>query len=570
MLKDSTSKNVLSGYALHLAELQLLDKQIALKALQQANANKSSYVDYLIKEKLLDEMQVGRTTADYFGLPFCDIESFNLDLVPTEYLNIQLVKKHQGIPLFIKSGLLYFAITDPTLENLHEIRFLTGFNTRLFIVEASKLAHVIDTVLNTQMFSEISENSSETKQRNVVINPYKEENVDLLSSDLESAPVINYVNRILLDAIDKKASDIHFELFERNYRIRFRQHGVLYSIPAPPINLANYILARLKVMSDLDITEHRIPQDGRFKLIIGKKKSIDFRVSVCPTLFGEKVVLRILDPTTVLQGVEHLGMEPIQQEYLMNALQRSQGMMLVTGPTGSGKTVTLYTSLNFLNSTEKNISTVEDPVEIPIKGINQVHVNPKTGLDFSTVLRSFLRQDPDIIMVGEIRDLETAEIAVKAAQTGHLVLSTLHTNSAPETITRLMNMGVEPYNLASSLKIVIAQRLVRALCSKCKKKEELPKDILLKEGFKEEEIDTLELYIPTGCDQCIHGFKGRVGIFEVMPISSEMENLIVRGGNVLEIVNQAKAEGIINLREAGIKKVKEGITSLSELNRVFK
>lgn len=476
------------------------------------------------------------------------------------------------MPLFIKSELLYFAITDPTIENLHEIRFLTGFNTRLFVVEASKLHQQIDHLLNRLLLSEISDVTSETpEQRNIVVDTYKEnENQDLVSADLESAPVVNYVNHVLLDAIEKKASDIHFEHYEGSYRIRLRQHGVLFPISPPPFHLANYILARIKVMSDLDITEHRIPQDGRFKLILGKKKSIDFRVSVCPTLYGEKVVLRILDPASVGHGLEHLGMDAIQHEHLLNALQRSQGMMLVTGPTGSGKTVTLYTSLHYLNSTDKNISAVEDPVEIPIQGINQVHVNPKTGLTFATVLRSFLRQDPDVIMVGEIRDLETAEIAVKAAQTGHLVLSTLHTNSASETITRLMNMGIESYNLASSLKIVIAQRLVRLLCNKCKKKEELPNEILLKEGFSPDDLGTFELFGPGGCESCIQGFKGRAGIFEVLPISPDMANLIMCGARSLEIIAQAKKEGIADLREAGIKKVKSGVTSLSELNRVFK
>jgi type IV pilus assembly protein PilB len=323
-------------------------------------------------------------------------------------------------------------------------------------------------------------------------------------------------------------------------------------------------------MSDMDITEHRIPQDGRFKLIISKKRAVDFRVSVCPTLFGEKVVLRILDAATAVQGVENLGMDSAQNQHLVNALNCSQGLILVTGPTGSGKTVTLYASLNYLNSPDVNISTVEDPVEIPIFGINQVHVNPKIGMTFSTALRSFLRQDPDIIMVGEIRDLETAEIAVKAAQTGHLVLSTLHTNSAPETITRLMNMGVEPYNLASSLKIIIAQRLLRVLCDECKKREEIPNDVLLKEGFTESDLRDLVIYTHVGCVHCTHGFKGRVGIFEVLPITEKMEELILQGTNIIQIINQAKADGVMTLRESGLRKVKAGITSLAELNRIFK
>lgn len=568
-MEATSAKNLLTGYASYLAEQNLLEKQAALIALQEANQSRTSYIDYLVKQNLLDETHVSRTTAEYFGLPLCDISAFNIDDVPSEYFNMQLVRKRFGLPLFKKSGLLYIAVTDPTAELLNEVRFLTGFDTRLLIVEPSKLAQIIDDLLNTLILSEISGVGDENVS-SITVNAYKEETTDLAAYDVESAPIVNYVNKVLLDAINKKASDIHFEHYEDSYRIRFRQHGVLYPITSPPLKLANYILARIKVMSDLDITEHRLPQDGRFKLILSRKRAVDFRVSVCPTLFGEKIVLRILDSASALQGVEKLGMDPLQQENLLYALQRSQGMILVTGPTGSGKTVTLYTSLSFLNTTEKNISTVEDPVEIPLPGINQVNVNLKTGLTFSKALRAFLRQDPDIIMVGEIRDLETAEIGVKAAQTGHLVLSTLHTNSAPETVTRLMNMGVPAYNLASSLKIVIAQRLLRVLCDECKKKEEVDPETLLKEGFKQEEIGQFDLYVPVGCDHCTHGFKGRMGIFEVMPISAEMESLIMQGGNAIEIVTLARSEGVIDLRESGLTKVKAGLTSLAELNRVFK
>ncbi|OGT45424.1 MAG: type IV-A pilus assembly ATPase PilB [Gammaproteobacteria bacterium RIFCSPHIGHO2_12_FULL_41_20] len=565
---EPSAKNVLSGYAYYLAEEQLLDKQTALNALQQAHQNKQSYIDFLLKQKLLDEAQVARTTAEYFGLPLCDINAFNANLMPSEYLNIQLVKKHVALPLFKKNGILYMAILDPTIENLYEIKFLTGFDIRLFIVEASKLDKVISDLLNTLMLSEISQSVTITK--NIEINTYKEEDVDLATYDVESAPIINYVNKVLLDAINKNASDIHFEHYEDNYRIRYRQDGILYAIPSPPLKLANYLLARIKVMSDLDITEHRIPQDGRFKLILSKTRAVDVRVSVCPTIFGEKIALRILDTSRTLQSIDNIGMEPIQQEHFRNSLKHSQGMILVTGPTGSGKTVTLYSALHSLNSPEKNISTVEDPVEIPVHGINQVHVNPKTGLTFATVLRSFLRQDPDIIMVGEIRDLETADIAVKASQTGHLVLSTLHTNSAPETVTRLISMGIEPYNLASSLTIVIAQRLVRVLCDECKVKDPIPEEVLIQEGFKKSELSNLQLYKAVGCKRCIHGFNGRVGIFEVLPITTTMAELIMRGGNAIEITNQARKEGVNDLRESGLNKVKNGITTLAELNRVFK
>ncbi len=566
---NTTSKNVLNGYAFYLAEKGLLDEKIALHALQQVSKDKISYIQYLLKQKLLTESQVAKSTSEYFGLPLCDVSAFSQEFMPEEYLSMPLVKKRQGLPLMKQNGLLYIAITDPMIENLHEIRFLTGLDTRLLVTETSKLDQVIDSLLNRLILSEIS-GSKEEPIGNITVNTYKEDATDLAAYDVDSAPVVNYVNRVLLDAIDKGASDIHFEHYEDTYRIRFRQNGILYPVNSPPLKLANYLLARIKIISDMDITEHRIPQDGRFKLILSKKKSIDFRVSVCPTLFGEKVVLRILDPTHTFQGLEHLGMDTTQKDHLSSALVRSQGMVLVTGPTGSGKTVTLYSCLHYLNSPEKNISTVEDPVEIPLQGINQVNVNLKTGLTFATALRAFLRQDPDIIMVGEIRDLETAEIAIKASQTGHLVLSTLHTNSAPETLVRLVSMGVEPYNLANSLKIIIAQRLVRILCESCKKIEDVPNTLLVQEGFKEEELGTFKVYSPVGCDHCKGGYQGRIGIFEVMPISEKMSHLIMKDGDVAAITALAKKEGVINLRQSGLTKIKQGITSLGELNRVFK
>jgi type IV pilus assembly protein PilB len=568
-MESPSSKSTLSGFASYLADAKLVDKSIAINAVSQAALNSVSYIDYLVTQRILDESQVARATAEYFGLPLCSLSAFDHELVPSEYLNIALVKRKQGLPLFQKSGLLYLAITDPMLENLYETRFLTGLNIRFLIVQASELASTIDELVNARILTEISV-QSEDKLDTLEVNAYKEESADLDAFDAESAPVINYVNRVLLDAIEKKASDIHFERYENSYRIRFRQHGILCPINSPPLKLANYLLARIKVMSNLDITEHRLPQDGRFKLIISKKRSVDFRVSVCPTIFGEKIVLRILDPVSVTQGLDRLGMMEDQANAFLAALQRSQGMILVTGPTGSGKTVTLYSALNFLNSVEKNISTVEDPVEIPLQGINQVHVNPKANLTFSTALRSFLRQDPDIIMVGEIRDLETAEIAVKAAQTGHLVLSTLHTNSAPETVNRLMNMGVASYNLASSLTIVIAQRLIRILCEDCKVKLDLPEELLLSEGFKKEDIGTFSVYGPGGCERCFSGYRSRAGIFEVMPITKEMSYLIMEGKHTLDIIAQAHKEGVLNLRESGLQKVKEGVLSFAELNRVFK
>lgn len=569
MEEDISLKSSLSGFALHLAEDNLLSKEAALNALEQATINKVSYINYLVKNRLLKETVAAKAASEYFGLPLFDINAFNLEVIPQELLNIQLVKKRLALPLCKKNDLLYIAVSDPTLENLHEIRFLTGLHIRILIAEHKKLVHVIDEILNNIIVSEIDRQNNK-KQEGLAFKPYEEKTTELAAYDVESAPVVNYVNKIITDAIEKGASDIHFERYENDYRIRYRLHGVLYPIATPPIKLANYLLARIKIMSNLDITEHRLPQDGRFTLSLVKNKSIDCRVSVCPTLYGEKVVLRLLDPMQAFHQLDELGMNDIQKQHLITALEHIQGMILVTGPTGSGKTVTLYSCLSYLNSADDNIMTVEDPVEIPLEGINQVHINPKVGLTFASVLRSFLRQDPDIIMLGEIRDLETAEISIQASQTGHLVLSTLHTNSGPETVSRLMYMGVAPYNLASSLILVIAQRLLRVLCQHCKQKEELPEDVLLKEGFKPEEIPTLQLYKPGSCDHCIHGFKGRTGIFEVMPISKEMTYLIMRGATIMEIAEQAQKEGIGDLRESGLEKVKLGVTSLAELNRTFK
>lgn len=568
-MEELPSNSSITGFAFYLSESNILRKEDALESIKQAALKKTSYIDYLIKQKLIDATLVAKATSEYFGLPLCDVSAFNFDLIPNEFLNIQFVRKRQALPVFEKNGFLYLAVTDPTIENLYDVRFLTGLDIRLLITDGTQLRQAIDVLLNTLIISEIGGSASKTSE-NITADAYSEEASELATYDADSAPVVNYVNKIIIDAIEKGASDIHFEHYDNEYRIRYRLHGVLYAIATPPIKLANYLLARIKIMSNLDITEHRIPQDGRFKLTLSKYKSIDFRVSVCPTLYGEKIVLRLLDPTQIFHSVDELGMDAYQKNALIDALAHTQGIILVTGPTGAGKTVTLYSALNYLNSADDNIMTVEDPVEIPLHGINQVHVNPKVGLTFSAALRSFLRQDPDIIMVGEIRDLETAQISVQAAQTGHLVLSTLHTNSGPETIARLMYMGIEPYNLASSLILVIAQRLLRVLCSNCKQKEDLPKDIMIKEGFKESEIGTFQIYKASSCERCIHGYKGRSGIFEVMPISEEMRFLIIRGANAMELTEQAKKEHIPNLRESGLEKVKKGETSLAELNRIFK
>lgn len=567
-MEEISANSSITGFAFYLSEKNILARDEALEAVKQAAKHKISYIDYLIKQRLISASMVAKATSEYFGLPLCDISEFNLDQVPNEYLNIQFVRKRQALPIIEKNGLLYLAVTDPTLENLNDLRFLTGLEIRLLVTEGEKLQQAIDTILNTLIISEINE--SDKKSGRTIAPETHKDVTDLTSYDAESAPVVNYVNKIIVDAIEKGASDIHFERYDKDYRIRYRVHGVLFPISAPPLKISNYLLARIKIMSNLDITEHRLPQDGRFKMTLSKYQSMDFRVSVCPTLYGEKIVLRLLDPNQTFHSLDELGMDPKQKEALVNALSNTQGIILVTGPTGAGKTVTLYSALNYLNSPDDNIMTVEDPVEIPLHGVNQVHVNPKVGLTFAAALRSFLRQDPDIIMVGEIRDLETGQISVQAAQTGHLVLSTLHTNSGPETIARLMYMGIEPFNLASSLVLVMAQRLIRILCTHCKQKEELPKDILLLEGFKESEIGTFQLYKAGSCERCMHGYKGRVGIFEVMPITEDMKLLIIRGANSLELQEQARKEGIINLRDSGLEKVKKGETSLAELNRTFK
>ena len=390
------------------------------------------------------------------------------------------------------------------------------------------------------------------------------------NADIDDAPIVRFVNKILLDSIKKGASDIHLEPYEKNFRIRFRSDGILHQIASPPANIANRIISRIKVMSKMDIAERRIPQDGRIKMILSKTRAIDFRVNTCPTLFGEKVVLRILDPTSAQLGIEKLGFEPEQQKLFLQAINKPYGMVLVTGPTGSGKTVTLYTGLNILNNMERNISTAEDPVEITVEGINQVNVNVKAGLSFANALRAFLRQDPDIIMVGEIRDLETAEIAVKAAQTGHLVLSTLHTNDAPQTLNRLMQMGIAPFNIVSAVNLIMAQRLARRLCEHCKTSVTLPDNVLLSIGFKQEELKDLKLYGAAGCELCTNGYKGRVGIYQVMTLSEKMRGLILEGGNAMQLAEQAKSEGINDLRESGLNKVRLGVTSIEEIDRVTK
>ncbi|MCP4273706.1 MAG: type IV-A pilus assembly ATPase PilB, partial [Gammaproteobacteria bacterium] len=453
------------------------------------------------------------------------------------------------------------------LQALDEVRFNTGISTEGILVEEEKLTHLITTVLEAKESESLSSDFDDADLENIDIeDPDAEQEDD--DGDADDAPIVRFVNKLLLDAIRKGASDLHFEPYEKKYRVRYRIDGILEEVAAPPINLSTRIAARLKVMSRLDISEKRVPQDGRIKLKLSKNKAIDFRVSTLPTLFGEKIVMRILDPTSAQMGIEVLGYEDEQKQLYLNALGKPQGMILVTGPTGSGKTVSLYTGVNILNKADVNISTAEDPVEINLTGINQVNVNIKQGMTFAKALRAFLRQDPDIVLVGEIRDLETAEIAIKAAQTGHLVLSTLHTNNAPETLTRLANMGVPAFNIATSVHLIIAQRLARRLCTNCKSVSDIPKEALIEAGFAEDEMESLKVYQPVGCDKCSHGYKGRVGVYEVMPVSKEIGRIIMRGGNALEIADQASEEGVANLRKSGLEKVRNGLTSLAEINRI--
>ncbi len=526
------------------------------------------FIRFLIEDKKLDAENIAKILSRSFGYPLIDLNAFDTAMIPDGIRNEKLIRKHNALPLFLRGKVLFVAMSDPTnLDALEDIQFNTGFPTELVLTNDHNLQIFIDKILEEEGDAlDISDIDAEELAGIDVQEERKED--DVATGDKEDAPIVVYINKILLDAIRKGASDLHFEPYEKSYRIRFRVDGILTEMAKPPISLASRMAARLKVMSKLDIAERRVPQDGRIKLALSKKKSIDFRVSTLPTMWGEKIVMRILDSSSAMLGIEMLGYEPAQKAIYMEALEQPQGMILVTGPTGSGKTVSLYTGLNILNTEERNISTAEDPVEINLEGINQVQINVRAGLTFPNALRSFLRQDPDIVMVGEIRDLETAEIAIKAAQTGHLVLSTLHTNSAAETLTRLLNMGVPSYNVASSVSIIIAQRLARRLCSHCKVEDIIPKPELEKQGFTPEQLNDIQLFKPVGCDHCTGGYKGRVGIYEVIKISEKMSSIIMEGGNSMDIAKQCQKEGFNNLRQSGLEKAHQGVTSLTEINRV--
>lgn len=569
----STNRNVtLTGLARRFVDDGLLDEETAKDAFIQASQNRIPLITYLTQNQLADSSKLAFSAAMEFGVSVLDLDSFLPEMMPEKVVDEKLVRKHNALPLYKRGNRLFIAVSDPTnIQALDEIKFNTGLSTDAILVDDSKLRSAIDRYLESQDTTMGDLDDADLEGVETEGGDAEDDDGAISATDVDDAPIVKYVNKMLLDAIRGGASDIHFEPYEKIYRVRYRTDGILKEVSRPSIKLAPKISARVKIMAQLDISERRVPQDGRIKMKLSKTKAIDFRVNTLPTLWGEKIVLRILDPSQAKLGIDVLGYEEDQKQLYMDALAQPQGMILVTGPTGSGKTVSLYTGLNILNTPGINISTAEDPAEINLEGINQVNVNNRVGLGFAEALRAFLRQDPDVIMVGEIRDLETANIAIKAAQTGHLVLSTLHTNSAAETLTRMMNMGVPAFNIATSVSLIIAQRLGRRLCNSCKQPADVPKDVLLKEGFTQEQIDTgFTLYRPKGCDKCNGGYKGRVGIYEVVKITDELASMIMEEASSIKIAKQAQAEGFRNLRQSALLKVIEGVTSLEEANRVTK
>ncbi|QPF32380.1 type IV-A pilus assembly ATPase PilB [Acinetobacter lwoffii] len=556
-----------TGFIRRLVEEGVISAEDMRSALAHAKQEKIDIVAELINQQQLSPTVIAETISVEFGEPLFDISAYDPAQILRDAIDEKLITKHRILPIFKNSSILYVATSNPTnIEAIDAVRFSTKLNIETIIVEHNKLEKLIEQNFTEESTFEFDEDFD----LDVDVDTSDPNKEDEESNKGDEAPIVKYINKLLIDAIRMGASDLHFEPYEKIYRVRYRVDGVLRQIATPPLQLANRLSSRLKVMSQMDISEKRVPQDGRIKLKLSKNKAIDFRVNSLPTLFGEKLVLRILDPSSAMLGIDALGYEPEQKELFMQALDKPQGMLLITGPTGSGKTVSLYTGLNILNREDTNISTAEDPVEINLQGINQVNVNNKVGLTFSAALKSFLRQDPDIVMVGEIRDLETAEIAIKAAQTGHMVMSTLHTNSAPETLTRLRNMGVPSFNIATSVNLVIAQRLARRLCSQCKKPADIPKQSLLEMGFTETDLQQPEfqIYEPVGCNECREGYKGRVGIYEVMKVTPEISRIIMEDGNALEIADASARAGFNNLRRSGLIKVMQGVTSLQEVNRV--
>ncbi len=566
-----SGRAVLSGLPQRLVLDGLVDEATMLDAMASARERKAHLVSWLVNHDLAPARDIAIAAAQEFGVPLLDLDAMNIDLDIVRLVSDKLLAKHRVLPLAKRGKRLHVAVSDPT--NLHavdEIKFQTGMSIEAVVVEDDKLQAAVQKAIEQVDVSMPALGGDDFDLDNLDISSDEDIVEDTGRDDVEDAPIVRFINKILLDAIRKGASDVHFEPYEKSYRIRLRIDGVLREIAQPPVQLSTKLAARLKVMSRLDIAERRVPQDGRIKMRLSKSRSIDFRVSSCPTLYGEKIVLRILDASTAMMGIDALGYEPFQKALYQKTLDKPQGMILVTGPTGSGKTVSLYTGLAILNTEDTNISTAEDPAEIILPGVNQVNVNPKVGLTFASALRAFLRQDPDVIMVGEIRDLETAEIAIKAAQTGHLVLSTLHTNDAPQTLTRLIDMGVKPYAIATSVSLIIAQRLARRLCNNCREPIDLPPDALVAEGFTEAQVKQpgFKVYRAVGCGSCTDGYKGRVGLYEVLPVSDAIGRIILEGGNAKNIADQARKDGIWDLRTSGLKKAADGLTSLEEVNRV--
>jgi type IV pilus assembly protein PilB len=571
-MSSTPSAMKLSGLAKRLVVDNLIDEATAQIAQAEAKKKKITLVAYLVDEKKINARKIAMAASEEFGMPLLDLGALDGESIPKGLIEEKLIRQHHALPILKRGNRLFVAVADPmNLLALDEIKFNTGIATEPILVESDKLNRLIEDALAAADTSMSDMGGLDEDLENLDISSEDDNKKPDNSGEVDDTPVVRFVNKVLLDAINKGASDIHFEPYEKFCRVRFRIDGMLREIAKPPLNMTTRITARIKVMSRMDIAERRVPQDGRIKLKVSAKRAIDFRVNTCPTLFGEKVVLRILDPSSAMLGIDMLGYEAEQKEAYMKTLGKPYGMILVTGPTGSGKTVSLYTGLNILNTEDRNISTAEDPAEINLPGVNQVNVNAKVGLDFAAALRAFLRQDPDIIMVGEIRDLETASIAIKAAQTGHMVLSTLHTNDAPQTLSRLVNMGVAPFNIASAVSLIISQRLARRLCEHCKTVDDIPKEALAQEGFTQTDIaGGLKVYKAVGCEKCTDGYKGRVGIYQVMPITDAIGRIIMAGGNAIQVADQAKKEGISDLRQSALKKVKAGMTSLSEANRVTK
>ena len=565
----ATLPSKLGGLARMLVQEKLLTEGEAASIQALANSQNLPFVSQLVQSKKLSAMRVAETAASAFGFPLFDLNGLDSDYLSSKPIDTKVMQANRVMALQSRGNTLFVALSDPTnLHALDDVQFQVGMALSPVVVEDDKLGKWIDKIVEASDTSLKLLSVDDDFGFDVDSNDQATQESEAQTLEIDDAPVVKYIHKILMDAINMGASDLHFEPYEKFYRIRYRVDGILREIAQPPLAIKDKMASRIKVISNLDISEKRIPQDGRMKLVLSKSRVIDFRVSTLPLIHGEKIVMRILDPTSATLGIEALGYEPEQKEALLSAVSRPYGLVLVTGPTGSGKTVSLYTCLNILNRPSVNISTAEDPAEIPLAGINQVNVNDKQGLTFAVALKSFLRQDPDIIMIGEIRDLETADMAIKAASTGHMVLSTLHTNDAPSTLTRLLNMGVAPFNIASAVSLITAQRLARRLCKNCKQPINIPKEAMLSVGFTKADLDgSWQLYGAKegGCELCNDGYKGRVGIYQVMPVTDAISRIIMKNGTSHDIADQAKREGVKDLRQSGLLKVKQGLTSIEEV-----